>query len=107
MGKFSRDKGARIERGLVKLHTEAGIPCERVPLSGAAGGSFKGDLRIGNNKNIEAEVKGRANGAGFVTIEKWLGDNHLLFLHRDRTTPLVVMPWAIYERLMREHVDNE
>ncbi len=36
MGKPSRDKGARRERQLVLLHTEAGIHAERVPLSGAA-----------------------------------------------------------------------
>ena len=49
-----------------------------------------------------AEVKARAGGGGFKTLERWLGDNDLLFLRRDRSTPLVVMPWSLYEQLMRE-----
>ena len=47
-----------------------------------------------------AEVKARAGGDGFKTLERWLGDNDLLFLRRDRSTPLVVMPWSLYQDLM-------
>jgi Holliday junction resolvase len=39
MARMSRDKGQRIERELVHLHLDAGIPASRVPLSGAAGGN--------------------------------------------------------------------
>ena len=35
MGKASRDKGLRRERGIVQLHTACGLRAERVPLSGA------------------------------------------------------------------------
>lgn len=38
MGKMQRNKGARVENELVHAHIDGGIPCERVPLSGAAGG---------------------------------------------------------------------
>ena len=40
MARLSRDKGQRIERELVHLHLDAGIPASRVPLSGAAGERF-------------------------------------------------------------------
>ena len=102
MGKRSRDKGNRIERELVDLHHALGIGAERVPLSGAAGGSFTGDLRV---EGIGvAEVKARGDGGGFVTIEKWLGDNDVLFLRRDRRKPLVVLPWNTYAKLIADGV---
>lgn len=91
-GNAPRRKGNRLERELVALHRAAGIAAERIPLSGSAGGSFDGTLR--------AEVKGRGTGAGFKTVDRWLGDWDLLFLRRDRAAPLVVLPWAVYVELM-------
>jgi hypothetical protein len=98
MGLKSPRKGSRIERELVQLHRGAGIPAERVPLSGAAGGTFSGDLRVAGG--MRAEVKARASGEGFRVLERWLGEMDLLFLRRDRSKPLVVMPWTVYEQLM-------
>jgi len=43
----SKRKGNRIEREIVQRHRDAGIPAERVPLSGATGGTYSGDLRVG------------------------------------------------------------
>lgn len=93
-GKKSRDKGNRIEREIVNIHRKEGIPAERVPLSGAAGGSFTGDVYIAGVWT--AEVKSRAGGDGFRTIERWLEANDLLFLRRDGQKPLVVLPWKNY-----------
>ena len=76
MGKFSRDKGARGEREIVARHLALGVHAERVPLSGACGG-------------------------GFRTIEKWLAGNAALFLRRDRQSPLVVLPWETWARLVK------
>lgn len=104
MGKFSRDKGARIERKIRDLHEEMGVACERVPLSGAAGGSFGGDLIV--DGEFRCEVKGRANGDGFKTLERWLGENSILFLNRDRAEPLVVLPWSTYRRVMSPEVNQ-
>ena len=97
-GKKSRDKGNRIEREIVHLHTDNGIPAQRVPLSGAAGGLYKGDLQI---MDLRAEVKARASGEGFKTLEGWLADNDLLFLRKDRSTPMVVMTWETYLKLFK------
>ena len=93
MGKANRRKGGSVERKLVNEHKDAGIPALRVPLSGAAQG-FKGDIRIA--ESLVAEVKSRKGGTGFKTIEGWLEGNDLLFLHRDRRKPLVVMEWPLY-----------
>mgnify|MGYP004405454027 FL=1 len=94
MGKMSRDKGARRERELVNIFKDNNIHAERVPLSGAAGGRFSGDVDIYINGKSEqplvAELKARANGSGFVQLERWLGENDLLVLWRDRQEPLVV-----------------
>lgn len=97
-GKRHRKKGDRVERELVRLHEEHDIQAERVPLSGAAGGSFAGDLIIAGK--YRAEVKARKSGGGFAMIERWLGGHNLLFLRRDRRSPLVVMDFDMYTKLM-------
>ena len=48
-----------------------------------------------------AEVKARAGGEGFKTLERWLPDHALLFLRRDRAPPLVLAPWDTYGDLVR------
>jgi len=93
-----RQKGNRVERLLVQLHLDAGIPAKRVPLSGAMAG-YKGDIRVGST--LVAEVKARANGEGFATLARWLGANDLLFLRRDRSAPIVVIEWETYLRMVR------
>lgn len=97
-------KGDRIEREIVDLHKEMGIHAQRVPLSGAAGGAFAGDVLI---IDMRAEVKARANGEGFKTLETWLGGNDLLFLRRDRELPFVVMPWVTYQKLILSHSQKQ
>ena len=94
MGKFSRDKGNRVDRDFVNKLKEKKITASRVPLSGAAGGDFAGDIILETDQGrLVAEVKCRKDGSGFKTIEKWLGSNDLLFLKSDRNEPLVVMSW--------------
>lgn len=104
MGKFSRDKGGRIEREIVNLLKGEGIHAERVPLSGAAGGLFAGDIKF---LDYVAEVKARKGGTGFKTIERWLGDNDMLFLRRDRAAPLVVMPWSQLILLLQQPLEAD
>lgn len=122
MSRKSRDKGQRIEREIVQRHKDIGVHAERVPLSGAAGGSYTGDVLIHyrplpntsvlggyivptrKGPPLIAEVKARKNGSGFATIEGWLAENDVLFLRRDRADPLVVIPWSTWERLLRPDV---
>lgn len=95
----SKRKGNRIEREIVDLHRDIGVNCSRVPLSGAAGGDYSGDIRIAN-LGI-GEVKSRSQGQGFKTLEGWLGNNDALFLRRDRAKPLVVLSWETYVKLIQ------
>ncbi len=103
MGKPSRDKGARAEREIVNFHRELGLRSERVPLSGAAGGAFTGDVDVyvrgPDDAPLVCEIKARASGGGFALIERWLSDHDALFLRRDRAEPLVVLPWRVWAEL--------
>lgn len=97
MGKFSRDKGARKEREVVNTYRSKGYKAERVPLSGAAGGSFAGDILVYANvktvpsiQTMTVEVKHRADG--FKQIYNWLGDNDALVIGADRQPQLLVIP---------------
>lgn len=101
-GRRSKSKGYRREVEFVELHKSLGLDAHRVPLSGAVAG-YKGDIRIPiRGKTLSGEVKARATGGGFVTLEKWLGDNDVLLLKRDRTDPMVVLPWRIWAWLLGE-----
>ena len=105
MSRMERNKGARIEREIVDRHRKMGVHAERVPLSGAShyrGGGHDIDIypRGVDEAPLVAEVKSRASGEGFATIERWLGEYDLLFLRKDRTDPVVVMPWRVWQQLI-------
>jgi len=88
MGKASKDKGYRGENNLRHLLQDAGIDCERLPLSGASAITPSCDLLIGKDED-QAEVKVRAEG--FKSLYKWLSDNEYLFVKADRRPYLAVM----------------
>jgi hypothetical protein len=90
-GRSPRQKGDRAERALIKYLQAAGFASERVPLSGSAGGSYRGDLSIPLlGLDCCAEVKVRS--AGFRQLYQWLADRDLLVVRADRAEPLVVLP---------------
>lgn len=105
MGKASRDKGLRAEREIVARHQEIGTHAERVPLSGAQ--KYRNGVDVDvypwgrEGPPLVCEVKARASGEGFALLERWLGEADVLFLRRDRTTPLVVLPWSTWQRLIK------
>ena len=98
MSKTSPRKGQRIEREVVNMLIEAGIAAQRVPLSGAAGGLFGGDIVIAGQ--YTAEVKARKNGAGFIQLERWMKGRDALILKRDRQPPMVVIEFDTYTALL-------
>jgi len=105
MSRMSQRKGKRIEREIVKAHEAVGIAalCMGPIQAGTGRREDVPDVRIAGE--FGAEVKARATGGGFTTIEKWLGSQDLLFLRRDNAPPLVVMDWRTYELLMTSYVE--
>lgn len=98
MSSASKNKGSRVEREIRDAHLDVGIPAKKMPLSGALGGEYAGDLLIAGK--LRAEVKARKSGSGFAMIQKWLGSNDLLFLRENNDSPKVVMPMEIYLTLL-------
>jgi hypothetical protein len=104
-GARHRRKGDCIEREIVDRHRALDIHAERYPLSGAT--RFRGaghDIDIylfgRDQAPVVAEVKARKDGAGFATLERWLGEYDALFLRRNNADPLVVLPWRVWVRLL-------
>ena len=89
-GRASRDKGNRTEREVVRVLQNAGIAGERVPLSGAAHGSFGGDVScpvLGIDQRLEVKCRSR----GFQQIYGWLNDGlYGVCLKQDRGEILIV-----------------
>ena len=98
-GKASRDKGCRVEREVVARLRLLGLEAERVPLSGAAGGSYTGDVivRIPGVGELEIEVKARKDG--MKTYKKMIGNSDFLVTRDDREDPYVFMPWSTFAKL--------
>jgi hypothetical protein len=98
-GRSPKRKGVRIERALVNLLVELGLPCFRVPLSGAAGGEWSGDIHVpllGRARRVEVKCR----GDGFRLLYSWLGNSDLLIVKADRRDPLAVLPLALVVELM-------
>ena len=70
-GRRSRDKGNRTERAIVKALQERGFGAERIPLSGAAGGSYVGDLTV-PVLGVDRCVEVKARRDGFRELYGWL-----------------------------------
>lgn len=89
-GKRPKQKGDRLERLVVNAFQDAGVHSERVPLSGAAGGSYIGDLTFAcRGDDWLGECKARADG--WRELRRWIEPVKALFLKADRTEPLVVL----------------
>ena len=101
MSKAQRDKGARREREIVAMHKALEVHAERVGVAYAKGHDVDIFWRGVDYGALIAEVKARRSGAGFKTLEDWLGENDLLFLIRDCQEPLVVLPWRVWEEILR------
>src|SRR4029077_9440862 len=89
-GRRSRRKGVRTERSIVNALKASGIAAVRVPLSGAVGGRFAGDIVLPlMGRDLCFEVKARANG--FRELYCWLNQRDVLIVKADHQGPLVVV----------------
>ncbi|MGB9825251.1 MAG: hypothetical protein ACPLRU_01145 [Desulfofundulus sp.] len=96
-GKSARRKGINGEREFIKL-----MGGERVPLSGAAGGKFTGDV-VDVPYLGRGEIKRRRDG--FRQLYNWLADNDFLAMRADRREWLVVLR-AKDVKLLIEEIDE-
>jgi Holliday junction resolvase len=93
-GRPSRDKGARTERGIVHALQASGFAATRVPLSGAVGGRFAGDVVMPlMGRDLCVEVKARAEG--FRELYSWLDNRDVLIVKADRQGALVVVQLSL------------
>jgi Holliday junction resolvase len=71
-GRRSRNKGARIEREIVRALQGKGFAAARISLIGAVGGRFSGDVLfpLMGACDLCVEVKARADG--FRELYSWL-----------------------------------
>ena len=90
-GARSRRKGQRREREAAAI-----LGAEKVPLSGAAGGSFTGDLLLPSG--LRVECKARADG--WRTLYAQLEGVDVLALKADRRPWLAVLPLATLVHLL-------
>ena len=102
LGKFSRDKGYRVENNVVNKAKDHGLDAYRVPLSGGA--TIKGDVVVSNDTDSwTMEVKCRANG--FKSIYEFLEGNDVLVLKADRREFLAVLPLSDFFDLLKGQHD--
>jgi len=86
MGRRSRDKGARVERAIVKILQDRGFAAEKVSRMYQPGEDISVPL-LGFDKRVE--VKARATG--FTQLYGWLDNRDFLIIKQDRHEPLVVL----------------
>lgn len=86
-----KDKGRRLENYVVEQLNQAGIPAERIPLSGSLGGKYKDDVIVGDLENPTAriECKNRESIADYMW--EYLDPVDYLVLKKNNKKPLVVM----------------
>jgi Holliday junction resolvase len=105
-GRRSRDKGARTERGIVHALQANGFAATRVPLSGAAGGRFAGDVVVSvQGRDLTVEVKARADG--FRELYGWLDGRDVLIVKADRQEPLVVVRLSLAAEIAKQGLPDE
>ncbi len=104
MGKSQRDKGARNEVAIVNAFKDAGITAERVPLSGASGGSFGGDIILHTGMEPPFKLEAKLRGDGFRELYKWLDGNHGVIVRADRKEALAVLRLADFVALFKAWV---
>jgi Holliday junction resolvase len=99
-GRRSRSKGARSERSIVNALKARGIAAVRVPLSGAVGRRFAGDIVLPlMGRDLCVEVKARADA--FRELYSWLDSRDVLIVKADRQEPLVVLRISLAAEIAR------
>jgi len=102
MASRQKIKGSAFEREIVGWFLGLGIDAERVPLSGAAKGSYSADIRFGPVLGMTGECKRFANGLGklYAALEQDGAD--MVFARADRKETIVCMNLDTLEALLKQ-----
>jgi len=101
----SKRKGGDFEREVVRHLVSLGVDAKKMPLSGALGGEYGGDIKLVIRRNgdwlgderAECKIRKRA----WADIYSWLAGNYCLFIRREKSETLVVMRLADFARLIK------
>jgi len=108
MANKNKLKGTYHENWFVKWLKEIGIQAKRVPLSGALGGEYSGDIHLKvNGRKLVGEVKYR-DKSNFPSPFKVLEGRDIAFYKRRTGTPqtLVIMSGDQFKQLMELNNDT-
>ena len=103
-GRGAKNKGSNYERECVEYLKSYGIHAERVPLSGAAGGSYSGDIDayIGRDNPIHRKLECKIRKRAWSDLYGWLKGNYALLIRANLKETLVVLPLKDFCELMGE-----
>lgn len=89
-----KQKGTAFETETARKIQALGINAWRVPLSGALGGKFRGDIQFAG---LIAECKRRKKNFSFLYKSLEQDQADCLFVRDDQKETMVVMPWKTFE----------
>lgn len=101
--KHAKRKGSSLENRVVQTLRDAGIPAERVPLSGALK-SLPGDVVVGELAKPLKRIECKNREDISKRIWEWLEDNDALIIKRNHSNPLVVVTLDDYIDLIKSHL---
>jgi hypothetical protein len=82
---------------MARLLCEHSLNCARVPLSGAIGGAYSGDIDLELHGRVaKIQIKARRE---FRTLHRWLRGADLLLLKADHCDPIAVLPLHLFAEL--------
>lgn len=96
-GRAPHEKAAKREAEMTKRLKAAGFSVERTP-----GGALRLQAKSKGAAPMRAAMKARGDGAGFRMLDAWLDESaaDALFLCRDSSPPLAVLPWSTFAALL-------
>lgn len=98
----AKDKGRRAENMVADALVNAGVPAERVPLSGSLGGKYSADVVIGSIDSPLARMEIKNRESISMQLWDWLEPVDYLVLKRNHKPALVVMDMNQWIELVKD-----
>ena len=100
MSSRSKRKGSGYELEVVRDHLALGVQASKMPLSGALGGKYSGDVQVAG---LIGECKRRRKGFSslYKAIDQGKQPADILFVRDDHQKTLVVLPWSTWVKFLK------